>query len=226
MYQSVAILIFAREASKESSLKFLAPKNQLANKQILQNLNILTQKKTTATKIPVFVSNELGLESKGGFGQNFSEAISNVFSKGFEKVICIGNDCPALQKQHLISAAEALTKADTVIGPDFRGGTYLIGLTKRAFNVDSFQNLPWQSSELLEGLVMSFSGKYIHFIDQLPDINSFKDLVFYPTTRHIVSFLLKFINKFQFVQFSWVYSLKSEVYLFHRSFRGPPIFGF
>lgn len=218
-------MIFAREASKETSLKFLAPKNRLANNQIFQNLNIQARQKTLSTQIPVFVSSQLGLESKGGFGQNITEAISIVFDKGFEKVICIGNDCPALQKQHILTAAQALTASEAVFGPDFRGGTYLIGITKKAFNVDSFQDLPWQSSELLESIVISFSGKKVFFLDRLPDINSFQDLVFYPAARHIVSFLLNFLNNFQFVRFSWIYSLKSEVYLFHRSFRGPPIFG-
>ena len=127
-------MIFARELSKEASLKVLAPKNQLANKKILQNLDLLACQKSRSTQIPVFVSNEFCLDSKASFGQNFTTALSTVFDKGFEKVICIGNDCPALQTEHILTAAEALNNSDAVFGPDFRGGTYLIGLSKKAFN--------------------------------------------------------------------------------------------
>lgn len=226
MLQSVAILIFAREVSEESSRKLLVAKNRQANKRIFQNLNILTRQKTLATQIPVFVSSQLDLDSKATFGQNLSKAISYVFEKGFEKVICIGNDCPALRKEHLISAAEALNTADAVFGPDFRGGTYLIGLSKKVFDTNSFQNLPWQTSELIEHLLMSFSGKRIQILDQLSDINSFQDLHFYPTARHIISFLLKIINNFNLGRFSLVFFKKNEFFLSFLSFRGPPILGF
>lgn len=204
----------------------MAPKNRLANKQILQNLDILARQKTRSTKIPVFVSNEFDLDSKASFGQNITAAISTVFDKGFEKVICIGNDCPALQTEHILTAAEVLNNSDAVFGPDFRGGTYLIGLSKKAFNNVTFQSLPWQTSELFQSILANFSEKRIQFLDQLQDINSFQDLVYYPTARLIVSFLLKFINSFQFLKFSWIYAVKSEVYLFSRSFRGPPILRF
>lgn len=204
-------------------MKILAPKNRLANKRIFQNLNILVNQKSLATQIPVFVSNQLGLDSKETFGQNISRAISYVFEKGFEKVICIGNDCPALQKEHLISAEEALMTSDVVFGPDFRGGTYLIGISKKVFEAISFQNLPWQSSELLEQLVLSFSGKRIQFLDQLSDINSFQDLNFYPTSRYVISFLLKFFNSFKVDRIFLTFSLKTEVFLNSLSFRGPPI---
>lgn len=226
MNQSVAILIFSLKVSQESSKKILAHKNRLANKQILQNLNVLATQKSLATQIPVFVSCQLELESKGTFGQNFTKAISHVFENGFEKIICIGNDCPALQKEHLISAAEILKTSDVVFGPDYRGGTYLIGISKKVFDAISFQNLPWQSSELIENLVMSFSGKRIHMLDKLSDINSYQDLVFYPTARHIISFFLKFIGKLNLGRFSFVFSAKSEFFLNFLSFRGPPILGF
>jgi glycosyltransferase A (GT-A) superfamily protein (DUF2064 family) len=226
LLQTVAILIFAREVSEESSRKLLVAKNRQANKRIFQNLNILTNQKSHATQIPVFVSSQLDLDSKATFGQNISRAISCVFEKGFEKVICIGNDCPALQKEHLIATAEALNTTDAVIGPDFRGGTYLIGLSKKVFDTNSFQNLPWQTSELLEHLVMSFCGKRIQILDQLSDINSFQDLYFYPTARHIISFLLKFIDNLSFCQFSLGFSKKNEFFLNCLSFRGPPILGF
>lgn len=201
----------------------MAHKNKLANKRIFQNLNTLATQKSLATQIPVFVSSQLGLDSHGTFGQNFSGAISHVFDRGFEKVICIGNDCPALQKEHLISASEALMTSDAVFGPDFRGGTYLIGLSKEAFEAISFQNLPWQSSELLEHLVKSFSGKKIQLLDQLADINSFQDLNFYPTARYIISFLLKFFNSFKVDRISSAFSVKTDVFLNSLSFRGPPI---
>jgi hypothetical protein len=86
--------------------------------------------------------------------------------------------------------------------------------------------LPWQTPELFQSILASFSEKKIQILDQLQDINTFQDLVLYSKERHIVSFLLKFTNSFQVLKFSWINIVIPEVLLFSRSFRGPPIFGF
>ena len=58
-----------------------------------------------------------------------------------------------------------------------RGGTYLIGLTKKAYDNVDFQALPWQTPNLFQSILASFSEKKIQILDQLQDVNTFKDLV-------------------------------------------------
>ena len=53
----------------------------------------------------------------------FSEAL-----KGHEKAIIIGSDCPQLSTPIIQEAFDALDHHDTVIGPTYDGGYYLLGM--------------------------------------------------------------------------------------------------
>ena len=87
------------------------------------------------------------------FGAKLSNAIQHVFNLGYEKVIAIGNDCPDLTPKDLVRASNRLESHDMVIGPDLKGGTYLIGTKKSTFNPVQFEKLAWQDSALRQSFV-------------------------------------------------------------------------
>jgi glycosyltransferase A (GT-A) superfamily protein (DUF2064 family) len=57
-----------------------------------------------------------------------SHAIQSVLDRGYDKVM-LGNDSPGLHLNHLQEALELQDKS-VVLGPDFKGGTYLMGFSK------------------------------------------------------------------------------------------------
>ncbi len=59
----------------------------------------------------------------GRMKEAFSEAL-----KGHEKAIIIGSDCPQLSTPIIQEAFDALDHHDTVIGPTYDGGYYLLGM--------------------------------------------------------------------------------------------------
>jgi glycosyltransferase A (GT-A) superfamily protein (DUF2064 family) len=50
---------------------------------------------------------------------------SRCFDQGFDKVIIIGNDTPGLT-YNILKAHSSLQDTDLVLGPDHKGGAYLI----------------------------------------------------------------------------------------------------
>jgi uncharacterized protein len=63
-------------------------------------------------------------------------------------VMAIGTDAPALTREHLSAARQALSCHDAVLGPADDGGYYLIGL--RRCPVGLLARLPWSQPDTLE----------------------------------------------------------------------------
>ena len=62
------------------------------------------------------------------FGERFANAYQQLFHKGYQKVIAIGNDCPTLTVKDIYQAATSLESNKPVLGPSKDGGVYLRGL--------------------------------------------------------------------------------------------------
>lgn len=229
MSTSTAILIFTQEASKEASRKMLTPtKNKGVNRLVFTKLNHFVGQTATAaasnsTKLTVFYSNQLISENKSNFGKQLSLAIQLVFEKGFEKVICIGNDCPALDKNRILEAAEKLQTTDAVIGPDNRGGVYLLGISQKDFKPEVFENLAWQNEEMLESYIEQFANQSILMLEALSDIHSFQELQTYTTSRYFIAFLLQIIERITLKIQDFCLNLVEKRSIRSLSLRAPPV---
>lgn len=88
-------------------------------------------------------------QCEGGLGIRLERAVADTFRRGAKSVICIGGDCPELNRVHLEQAADALqSDYDIVFGPSEDGGYYLIGLNSPYPEV--FQDIPWSTQATLE----------------------------------------------------------------------------
>jgi glycosyltransferase A (GT-A) superfamily protein (DUF2064 family) len=226
---STAILIFTQEASKEASRKMLTPsKNQGINQLVFSKLNHFVNQTATAassssTKLKVFYSNRLISANKSSFGKQLSLAVQAVFEKGFEKVICVGNDCPALNKNRILEAAEKLQTIDTVLGPDNRGGVYLLGVSRKDFKPEIFENLAWQSEKMLESYIEQADNQSISMLEALSDIHNFQELQTYTTSKYFIAFLLQIIEQtFSKIQ-DFYLNLIENSSIRSLSLRAPPI---
>lgn len=223
MKTTIAILIFTQEASKEATRKTLTPnKNWGLNQYLFSKLNNHIISVAKSTKLPVFLSKDL-IESKGLFGKQLTEAVQKVFEKGFEKVICLGNDCPALSIDKILNAATLLEKHNSIIGPDTRGGTYLIGLSKANFKANVFENLAWESNFMLNSFTENFDNQPF-IIEQLADIHTYNDLKKYTQFTSFAVFLLRLIEAtltktIVFVKYFFDFLLSNTSLL-----RAPPVY--
>lgn len=82
------------------------------------------------------------------FGERLQNAMAQLFAMGYEHLIVIGNDCRSLKSSDLKQAERALGQGKMVLGPNKRGGEYLIGMSQIQFQSLAFENLPWQKRHL------------------------------------------------------------------------------
>lgn len=143
---------------------------------LFDELNKQTIAKVEKTGLPYFhISEE---QQKGAtFGQRYTNAIEQVYAKGFENVITIGNDSPLLQASQILKAAKTLENKSIVLGPSRDGGYYLLGINKSQFNTVLFLKLPWQTSKLTGSISRLLCSKKIKVIllERLEDIDAIAD---------------------------------------------------
>lgn len=77
------------------------------------------------------------------FGERLHGAFKWLFSKGYQKVIAVGNDCYTLSSVDIEDAQLALDNHDIVCGETQRGGVYLLGLNAQQMNAHFFHEAPW-----------------------------------------------------------------------------------
>ncbi len=148
--QKTAILFFSRTAKTEARIKPLA-QGKRASAAVAEFTIETVFSIAKQTDIPLFVITEK--DQRGhSFGERFAHAFEDIYQKGFEKVIAIGNDCLTISSDDILAAAENLDQNNCVIGPSLDGGAYIIGLHKNSFKKQNFADISWQSDETLSGL--------------------------------------------------------------------------
>jgi hypothetical protein len=114
-------------------------------------------------------------------GEKLTHAFEFTFKKGAKKVVAIGTDSPAIDKEVILRAFEELESRDCVIGPSSDGGYYLLGLS--SFYREIFKNIMWSTDRVfrqtlnrLEELKLNFSSLEEHFdVDNIRDLIVLKD---------------------------------------------------
>src|SRR5262249_20076866 len=80
-------------------------------------------------------------------GQRMSRACTDVFGRGYQKVILVGTDVPSLPLSEYHQALASVETHDVVLGPATDGGYYLIGLKRPA--PELFRDVQWSTPEVL-----------------------------------------------------------------------------
>lgn len=102
-----------------------------------------------AADFHLFSSRELsaghGIECHLQQGETFAERLERATEKlsalGYEEIVVVGSDCPRLSTADIASAFRELATRRLVLGPDHRGGCYLIAL--RAVDRDLLRGVRW-----------------------------------------------------------------------------------
>jgi hypothetical protein len=227
---STAILLFTRTPKEEAHHKFFT---QAGNSDI--NLSISTSlinrsvREVRKSGIPYFI---IASDKQQGdsFRERLTNAFAEIFALGFERVIAVGNDSPQLNASVLKVAADSLRKNDLVLGPDQRGGTYLIGMARKCFDPAAFQEFRWNTSNLFSDFVAWGKENFCHLeiLAELSDINTITDFNLLLRNKKI-SFSL--LHQLQSLLASVMNSIADRITPFYLSlfrlnigFRGPPEF--
>lgn len=120
---------------------------------------------------------EIRLQEGIDLGQKMKNAFEYCFSKGYQKVLVIGSDCPQISYQLLNQASLRLNETDAVIGPANDGGYYLLGF-KDHISPEVFVNMKWSVNSVFEETVkrLQEQQRSISVLDELIDIDVIEDL--------------------------------------------------
>ena len=224
MNNKTAILFFSEGVAADASRKQLAHNKQLGtNKLVLRQLSRHALQVAGSTGLPVFSSDFL-ITNRSTFGKDLRRAVESVFEKGFQKVICIGNDCPGLDKNIILQASVLLQSNQSVVGPDARGGVYLLGISKDGFDAAAFETLAWKTPRMLASYLQT-NDDQAAVLPQLADVHTFQELQNYATARSFIGFLLTIGHTFLRQGAHQLSSFYSRYSVAFAALRGPPALG-
>lgn len=116
------------------------------------------------------------VQSGADLGERMRHAFQSVFNQGYENICIIGSDCYELNTAIIATAFEKLNEYDTVIGPTFDGGYYLLGM--KTFYPDFFENKIWSTETVFDDTIIDFKDLNLSYavLTKLTDIDEEKDL--------------------------------------------------
>lgn len=177
-----AILIFARSSKEE-----VAHKSIYNGGQLFDSFTNKVLKTAGKTQLPYFHFSE-DEQIGNTFGERFANAIEEVFEKGYQRIITIGNDTPQLKASHIAEAEKQLLSNKLVLGPSVDGGFYLMGLHKSQFDKDVFLKLAWQTSEISRELLKHINKERAEVFK----LSTFIDIDTQADVRSIISYTCGF----------------------------------
>jgi glycosyltransferase A (GT-A) superfamily protein (DUF2064 family) len=222
-----ALLLFSRSAPQEAAHKpYFGKHRKKAGYQLAAGLIAHTRQLCRQSGLSFLQVDEHG-QWGDSFGERLSNAVQQVWSKGYQRVLVIGNDCPGLTAAHLQQAAAALERQDWVLGPTTGGGVYLIGMTAAAFHPQAFEQISWQSDSVFTELASLSTGSTAGYaiLPILGDVNTAGDWFFQAKqlvlTQTWVRKLINYLAPRRYISL-YTTSLTSTFPLFIPSRRGPP----
>ena len=134
------VLLFARAPRDEGRAKGLAPAEPL----FARVLDRIAQDATSLPDVDLVIIGEGGsatgrspgvfpgartvAQRGSSFGERFENAFADVSRLGYDEIVAIGGDIPALDGRRISEAFDALASSEVVLGPSPDGGVYLIGV--------------------------------------------------------------------------------------------------
>ncbi len=122
--------------------------------------------------VPCHLLSQVGAD----FGERLYRSIEQVFQLGYEQVLVLGNDSPQLDLQILRECQEAFKTASVVLGPDHRGGVYLLGVGRNNFQLLS--GICWNKNSDFAQLLAECrqQDQTVAILDTRSDLDSPADL--------------------------------------------------
>ncbi|MGH9458719.1 MAG: TIGR04282 family arsenosugar biosynthesis glycosyltransferase [Thermoanaerobaculia bacterium] len=116
-------------------------------------------------------------------GRDLGERLVVAFSERIvfqptEKIVAIGVDDPALDREQILCAFHLLDSCEWVIGPAVDGGYYLIGCRAGAFHPSVFEKIEWGTPRVFEQTEDSIRalGATLAVLPRRLDLDGVRDL--------------------------------------------------
>lgn len=132
------------------------------------------------------------------FGERLENAVQTLTDLGYKKVVVVGSDCPDLDLGDIELAFSALEQHRLVLGPDHRGGCYLIGLDTSERHL--LRGIRWQQNSDCAELLQRSGSRRTFVLAIKQDLDTIADIELLASSssrwRHLARRLLQEIATF------------------------------
>ena len=127
----------------------------------------------------------------GSFAARFENAIETIAQLGYDEVVAIGRDCPALRALDIERSFGELDSSKLVLGPDHRGGCYLIAF--RSVNRALLRGIRWKQNTDCAQLRRRAGETRVFLLPVKHDLDSWNDLRVFARAEGILARLAIFL---------------------------------
>jgi glycosyltransferase A (GT-A) superfamily protein (DUF2064 family) len=122
------------------------------------------------------VSSSLQVHFQEGvsFGQRLENAIECLSQLGYQEIVVVGCDCPDPEPADILTAFDELKDHALVLGPDHRGGCYLIGI--HACDRVELRGVQWQRDTDFRALIRHFGSGNTFRLAVKIDVDGWADI--------------------------------------------------
>ncbi len=118
------------------------------------------------------------LQKGENLGKRMQHCLKRSFDKGFEKTIVLASDIPEISENIINNAFKCLENNDTVIGPSYDGGYYLLGFNKKSYTTEIFDDISWSTNLVYKetlGKIEEYKLQY-SVLDKINDMDTIDDI--------------------------------------------------
>ncbi len=113
-------------------------------------------------------------QAGASFGQRLDHAVEHLAGIGYQEIVIVGSDCPDLAESDIVHAFELLRQHRLVLGPDHRGGCYLIAI--HANDRRKFKGIRWQQNTDFRQILDRFGNQDVCRLCVKIDLDSLSDV--------------------------------------------------
>ena len=124
------------------------------------------------------------------FAERFENAIETLSALGYQEIVAVGRDCPDLSANDIAQAFAQLRGKRLVLGPDHRGGCYLIAF--RSADRALLRGIRWKRNTDCAELMARASGQ-VSLLAMKHDIDSWADVRLVARTDNAMARLATFL---------------------------------
>jgi glycosyltransferase A (GT-A) superfamily protein (DUF2064 family) len=125
------------------------------------------------------------------FATRFENAIETIAKLGYDEVVAIGRDCPALSGLDIERAFAELKSSKLVLGPDHRGGCYLIAF--RSADRALLGDIRWKKNTDCAELSQRAGAADVFLLPVKHDLDSWNDVRLFAHAGHTLARLAAFL---------------------------------
>jgi hypothetical protein len=136
---------------------------------------------------------QLHNQEGASFGQRLENAIESLAQSRYQEIVVVGRDCKDLSQEDIFQAFELLKQHRLVLGPDHRGGCYLIGF--HSCDRSQLRGIRWQRNTDFHQIVERFGDRDICKLCVKIDLDSLSDVWLLARSHSHWSIVAKLLKK-------------------------------